>query len=59
MTLRKPKTRDLTIEGPWRDISRRIRELEKDGWVQQSCEPNPEFTLTTVLLRREFDHAEG
>lgn len=40
----------MIIEGRWQNINRYIKQLEAQGWVVVTCEPNEEFTLTTVEI---------
>ena len=40
----------MIIEGKWAHIYRYVKQLEAQGWVVVTCEPNEEFTLTTVEI---------
>jgi hypothetical protein len=48
------RERKVTFQGPWADISRNVKTLIDDQWVQVYCEPDPDFLMTTVTLTKPF-----
>jgi hypothetical protein len=48
------RKRQVIFQGPWAEISRNVKTLMDDQWIQVSCEPDPDFQMTVVTLTKEF-----